>query len=1095
MAIDIRASISCNLGDIVQANVSDSTVQEAGLIKTTGVCEVLGISTPAIGTAVTFTYTTASGVTRTLPRSLFVLSSFANPYRRTTEIQLGCALTYREDLREPVKWDALDDPENSDYTEEDQQIITVPIRASSVMNYCLEKLGITATQSPLTNKFSIAEFDYSAGYVQVLNDLLVSESYCGFLNGGGELEVFSLDVKGGTGPVIGIEKLIDVGGVSAGKLPGEAVTVSYSTLKLKQPDTSTSDADANAVKRWELSRTVNGPVTYTIAGQTFKGTEVTETRTTYSRINGNDVPVKRVTTRSGPSASIGGSIAAAYIKKGLGFNNVHTTLAKEVESIAYDSNGEAIRSVVTTYEQELKVFGGLSLEYVLSGTDYVAFAYELIKSGKTVNAYDNGDRFRQTVTDEYTLWPFSIPGQQSVAESRDSLLFSTSTAVAGFVNAVKSMPLTLINTQVDINIIGETPSRPKDVLNSAYADGGDPNNGWRTESSTELELALGSATAQRRIEFSMPYAPDDIFVRSGTEGNYTYTAQASDAPAKAKLYGTVQNKLLLAARSGMSVQCAGGVLPPMPYAPFSVTADGVSGLYRTNGTTWTMSGEGLIMSTDGLMMGGVGAASGSTGSAWFPTSPTISTLPTAPAVVDTSPTQVLGTVATVGANPQTTLNTAYPDAVAGDGVQDLSTDEFWTYNGSTWENVGTNPGPTMTVTSTVPVWNETVKAEGRIRLLASVQSLAYPLNVLTEIPAYGVRLGVGVARIRKVEVPAAFVDMTALTPAVGISAAVAVPTGVLNLEAQTSSVSTGVSIGAPSASVELSPASPVVSTGASVGVPAVELLLLGEAPVSAGTLGTLLSAPAAELSLSPADPAVSTGVSVGVPTAEVVLATPTPSSVGETDPYFASVSLLLHMDGANAGTSFVDSSSNGLAITANGNVVTSTAQSKFGGASALFDGTTDSLTTPTNAVFTLDGDFTIEFWCYINTLKQSGILANGASSFSGTAVVIVLDHSTHNDRFGIWNFPSLNGVLCTTPTVVTGQWYHVAFVRSGTTLTPYLNGVASTSATTSATFSFSTTNLRVGRYWGGDFAGYLDDLRITKGVARTIVVPTQAYPS
>jgi hypothetical protein len=134
---------------------------------------------------------------------------------------------------------------------------------------------------------------------------------------------------------------------------------------------------------------------------------------------------------------------------------------------------------------------------------------------------------------------------------------------------------------------------------------------------------------------------------------------------------------------------------------------------------------------------------------------------------------------------------------------------------------------------------------------------------------------------------------------------------------------------------------------------------------------------------------------------------------------------------------------------------------------------------------------------YINTLKQSGLVANGASSFSGTAFVIVLDHSTHNDKIGIWNFPSLNSVLCTTPTVTTGQWYHVAFVRSGTTLTPYLDGVASTTATTSATFTTSATNLRVGRYWSGDFDGYIDDLRITKGVARytsNFTPTTVAFP-
>jgi hypothetical protein len=233
---------------------------------------------------------------------------------------------------------------------------------------------------------------------------------------------------------------------------------------------------------------------------------------------------------------------------------------------------------------------------------------------------------------------------------------------------------------------------------------------------------------------------------------------------------------------------------------------------------------------------------------------------------------------------------------------------------------------------------------------------------------------------------------------------------------------------------------------------------------------------------------------VTVPSAAVTIAASVPSAVGEHDPSFSSVSLLLHMNGSNGSTTFSDSSSNGITVTANANAVISTAQSKFGGASALFDGTGDFLSISSNTLFTLDGDFTIEFWAYVNTLKQSGILSNGASSLSGSAAVIVLDHATHNDKFGIWNAPASSSVLCTTGTVTTGQWYHVAFVRSGSTLTPNLNGTASTSATTSSTFTFSSNGMRIGRYWSGDFAGYLDDLRITKGVARTISTPTAAFP-
>ncbi|MEJ0012775.1 MAG: hypothetical protein WDM94_09155 [Bauldia sp.] len=60
-------------------------------------------------------------------------------------------------------------------------------------------------------------------------------------------------------------------------------------------------------------------------------------------------------------------------------------------------------------------------------------------------------------------------------------------------------------------------------------------------------------------------------------------------------------------------------------------------------------------------------------------------------------------------------------------------------------------------------------------------------------------------------------------------------------------------------------------------------------------------------------------------------------------------------------TTFVDSSASGRTITANGNAQVDTAQAKFGGASALFDGAGDYLTVPASADFNFGtGDFTVE---------------------------------------------------------------------------------------------------------------------------------------
>jgi hypothetical protein len=161
-----------------------------------------------------------------------VLSSFADPFRRKTNVELGCKLTYLEDLQEPVNWDVFDDPENEEEDPEDE-IPVFQIHASSVAYQCLSKLGIAASSMPLNNKFSVESFDFSSGYVDILSNLLVSESYAGYLDTNEVLRIFPLYYSGGSGPVIDASKIIDISQINSGQLPGDAVTVSYSSLKLK----------------------------------------------------------------------------------------------------------------------------------------------------------------------------------------------------------------------------------------------------------------------------------------------------------------------------------------------------------------------------------------------------------------------------------------------------------------------------------------------------------------------------------------------------------------------------------------------------------------------------------------------------------------------------------------------------------------------------------------------------------------------------------------------------------------------------------------------------------------------------------------------
>jgi hypothetical protein len=214
-----------------------------------------------------------------------------------------------------------------------------------------------------------------------------------------------------------------------------------------------------------------------------------------------------------------------------------------------------------------------------------------------------------------------------------------------------------------------------------------------------------------------------------------------------------------------------------------------------------------------------------------------------------------------------------------------------------------------------------------------------------------------------------------------------------------------------------------------------------------------------------------------------------PPNLGE-DPYFANVSLLLRGDGANGSTTFTDSSLNGFAMTAVGNAQISTTQSKYGGASMYFDGAGDYVESPSNSAFSYGtGDFTVEMWIY----PPSGA-ANIRTFYNN------LLSAPANTGFLCWMQPAAAGfysidvlqssaayvINSSLNDIAAAQWSHFAACRSGTTLRLFVNGVQVSSGT--MTTNVTATQMRLasplGNSSGSDWSGYIDDLRITKGVAR-----------
>jgi hypothetical protein len=699
MAIDIRATVTCSLGTLINGSISDDYIQGSGLVKTKGSVELSGIVTPALGTAVTFSYT-KGGVTRSIPRKLRVLSSFADPFRRTTKVELGCKLTYLSDLQEPIDWTAFDDPANTGFTSADAEIVTVPIHAASVMDKCLTELGLTANSNPLTNKFSIEAFDFSAGYVSVLSDLLVSESNCAYLDANEVLQVFSLDQEGGTGPVIDNAKIIDLGSIGVGQLPGEAVTVSYSTLKLKQPDSNLGNGGADNGPLWETVEETNRRdvvITYTRTSdgtqsyRTYSVLDSTESTTTYKDFNiktlvpgtGNIKIIsgfekirkveRRQTIEGTGSVTIEGSLASNYLANGVTYSSSDVYKAT-TETFTYDEYGNETFYVSSTRGSLAHLVGNIGVQdwVFVSNIGLQAITPSRVTDREIARIERRTEtigEYQRVTTKTFGPWTDTIAGQQAMAMGLRGI--AAYNDLNGALSSIFQQ-LYLLDTTVTTRRTSEGEVAPTgaDVTNSASSDGGDPNNGYRTDSTAELDLALGSATAQRRIEFSMPYAPDDTFVKNAGPP-VSFGAVDSDAPQKAAKYGRCQNRLLLGNRSGMNLQLAPETLPSAPFAPIVVQANGLSALYRVNGTNWQLSSDGVLVSTDALFWGAVGG----TGAFWFPVAPGITTLPTTPPVISGS----------------------------------------------------------MTVTRLVPVWNETVVLTGTLRIGVGVQSLPYAMELLTPL--------------------------------------------------------------------------------------------------------------------------------------------------------------------------------------------------------------------------------------------------------------------------------------------------------------------------------------------------------------------------
>ena len=206
------------------------------------------------------------------------------------------------------------------------------------------------------------------------------------------------------------------------------------------------------------------------------------------------------------------------------------------------------------------------------------------------------------------------------------------------------------------------------------------------------------------------------------------------------------------------------------------------------------------------------------------------------------------------------------------------------------------------------------------------------------------------------------------------------------------------------------------------------------------------------------------------------------NAVPPTSPLF-STGTALHIKGTDASIIDKSQSANLKLI---GNTTGSTTQAKFADTKSMyFDGTGDEIQTPTSELFRYGtGDFTWEFWTNPSSQGTYDYIITQGSSPAGTNG---LGLYLQGGVFKVYH--SGAAIIIGTTSISNNTWYHVALAREGTTMRLFLDGTLEGSATNSADIQPGTSyGVVIGRWTEiGDsqyYDGYLQDLRVTKGLAR-----------
>lgn len=199
----------------------------------------------------------------------------------------------------------------------------------------------------------------------------------------------------------------------------------------------------------------------------------------------------------------------------------------------------------------------------------------------------------------------------------------------------------------------------------------------------------------------------------------------------------------------------------------------------------------------------------------------------------------------------------------------------------------------------------------------------------------------------------------------------------------------------------------------------------------------------------------------------------------------------------------------------NGGASLSSSQAKFGAQSLSINGVNGSYF---KGILDADAfdfgseNFTVEGWIYptaastgVNTFP--GVISRRDTASTNISWLIFLNGGTGAGSIFFLYAPggtsASNSSAQSASSVPLNQWSHFAAVRNGTSITMYLNGVGGTANTVGTASLFNAPlPMLVGQLSHSDannnFNGFIDSIRITRGVARytaNFTPPTQEFPN